>query len=205
LAYWDWCVQFLKPKNMNKKTKIADSLIELSTAPQNLSIEIVTYQNGEIIRTSKGVSYTEKIERQFNELRFNFEIDSTIQWSKQIGKFIDVLLASNKLKIATNKIYTNKLDLNFEIHFNGKTFNGSQFLQVKPNFFNSATNLNKFYIGLTLFFGSLTGEFEAFSYSKVSFTDAVNGTNKVTEKTYNKSEAHKIGHKPLKLELINLN
>jgi hypothetical protein len=190
---------------MNKKTKIADSSIELSTAPQNLSIEIVTYQNGEIIRTLKGQTYTEKIEREFNELRFNFEIDNTIQWSKQIGKFIDVLLASNKLKIATNKIYTNKLDLNFEIHFNGKTFNGAQFLQVKPNFFNSSTNLNKFYIGLTLFFGSLTGEFETFSYSKVSFTDAVNGTNKVTEKTYNKAEAHKIGHKPLKLELINLN
>ena len=190
---------------MNKKTKIAESSIELSTAQNNLSIEIVTYQNGEIIRTLKGQTYTDKIERQYNELRFSFEIDSTIQWSKQIGRFIDVLLASNKLKIATNKIYTNKLDLNFEIHFNGKTFEGSQFLQVKPNFFNSSTNLNKFYIGLTLFFGSLTGEFETFSYTKVSFKDAVNGTNKVTEKTYNKSEAHKIGHKPLKLELINLN
>lgn len=190
---------------MNKKTQKAESSIELNTAQKNLSIEIVTYQQGEIIRTIKGVSYTEKIEREYNELRFSFEIDSTIQWSKQIGKFIDVLLASNKLKIATNKIYTNKLDLNFEIHFNGKTFEGSQFLQVKPNFFNSATNLNKFYVGLTLFFGSLTGEFETFSYSKVSFTDAVNGINKVTEKTYNKSEAHKIGHKPLKLELINLN
>ena len=47
---------------MNKKTKIADSSIELSTAPQNLSIEIVTYQSGEIIRTLKGQTYTEKIE-----------------------------------------------------------------------------------------------------------------------------------------------
>ena len=112
---------------------------------------------------------------------------------------------NNCTKFATNKIYTNKLDLNFEIHFNGKTFEGSNFLQVKPNFFNSATNLNKFYVGLTLFLGSLSGEFEVFTYSKINFTDAINGTNKVTEKTYNKSEAHKIGHKPLKLELINLN
>ena len=190
---------------MNKKTQKGESLIELSTPQKNLSIEIVTYQEGEFLRKVKNVTFTEKVERQNNELTFSFDIDSTIQWSKQIGKFIDVLLASNKLKIATNKIYTNKLDLNFEIHFNGKTFEGSQFLQVKPNFFNSATNLNKFYVGLTLFFGSLTGEFETFSYSKINFTDAVNGKNKVTEKTYNKAEAHKIGHKPLKLELINLN
>lgn len=190
---------------MNKKTTKVESLNCSNATQKNLSIEIVTYQQGEIIRTLKGQTYTDKIERQFNELRFSFEIDNTIQWSKQIGKFIDVLLASNKLKIATNKIYTNKLNLNFEIHFNGKTFEGSQFLQVKPNFFNSASNLNKFYVGLTLFFGSLTGEFETFSYTKVSFKDAINGTNKVTEKSYNKAEAHKIGHKPLKLELINLN
>jgi hypothetical protein len=172
---------------------------------ENLSIEIVTYQSGEIIKTSKGIAYTETICREFNELRFSFEFQKGIQLSKQIGKFIDILLTSNKLKIATNKIYTNKLDLNFEIHFNGKTFEGSNFLQIKPNFFNSASNLNKFYVGLTLFLGSLSGEFETFSYSKINFTDAINGTNKVTEKTYNKSEAHKIGHKPLKLELINLN
>lgn len=190
---------------MNKKTQKAESLIELNTAQKNVSIEIITYQHGEIIKTKKGIAYTEKIEREYNELRFTFEIDRTIQWSKQIGKFIDVLLTSNKLKFAINKIYSNKLDLNFEIYFNGKTFEGSQFLQVKPNFFNSANNLNKFYLGLTLFFGSLTNEFETFSYSKVNFTDAINGKNKVTEKTYNKSEAHKIGHKPLKLELINLN
>jgi hypothetical protein len=191
---------------MTKKLQNADNSIEvLNTAQQNVSIEIVTYQNGEVIRTLKGQTYTEKICREFNELRFSFEIERGLQVSKQIGKFIDVLLASNKLKIATNKIYTNKLDLNFEIHFNGKTFEGSNFLQIKPNFFNSATNLNKFYVGLTLFLGSLSGEFETFTYSKINFTDAINGTNKVTEKSYNKSEAHKIGHKPLKLELINLN
>jgi hypothetical protein len=192
---------------MTKKLQNAESSIELNAAQQNnnLSIEIVTYQEGEVIRTYKGQTYTETISREFNELRFSFEIERGTQWSKQIGNFIDVLLASNKLKIATNKIYTNKLNLNFEINFNGKTFDGKQFLNVKPNFFNSKPNLHKFYIGLTLFFGSLSGEIKAFSYTMLNFTDVINGKNEVTEKSYNKSECHKIGHKPLKLELINLN
>jgi len=190
-----------------KKEKVREIIQSEVDVQTSLKIEIVTYQQGEIIRTLKGTPYIQTISRENNELRFAIEIETVkgLQWSKQIGKIIDLLLASEKLKIATKKIYSNKLNLNFEIHFNNKGFEGKQFLQVRPNFFTSPTNLNKFFMGLTLFFGSLTGEFKQFSYELIDFKDAINGKNKLTEKTYEKAQAHKIGHKPLKFANLQLN
>jgi hypothetical protein len=149
---------------------------------RNVTFQINVFQDGEVIKTKDNKVLTEVYKREYNQLSFEFTFLSENTLAQQIGKFIDTLLSSQRLKFnLSKKVYTNQLPLIFEINFEGATFNGKDLINIKPNFANNKAQIKNLYIGLTKFIGTISGLYKEFSFQSLDTFKVLNGKTKDIE------------------------
>jgi hypothetical protein len=154
----------------------------INTNQKNVTFQINVFQDGEVIKTKDNKVLTEVYKREYNELSFEFTFLSESTLAQQIGKFIDTLLSSQRLKFnLSKKVYSNQLPLIFEINFQGATFSGKDLINIKPNFVNSKAQIKNLYIGLTKFIGTISGLYKEFSFQSLDTFKVLNGKTKDIE------------------------
>jgi hypothetical protein len=173
-----------------KTNKVAVN--DVNAPAEKTSIKITMYQNGEYLKKFKDTAVMMQVNKQDNFLSLNFEINNAETLNTNIGLLIDVLISDELLNKAINKKrFVSQLDLNFEIEFKNQTFDGTKFFKVRPNFFNSRTQLKQFAQGFTLFLASISGLYRPFSYSSIDYVKLIDGDKPQLKKDYEKTEAKK--------------
>ena len=167
----------------------------------DVTFTIYVYQDGEVITQNKdGKITTNVFKREYNELTFEFTFISGLTLSQQIGRFIDTLLASQKLKFnLSKKIYSRKLNLIFEINFEGVNFSGKDIININPYFQSSKTQIRNFYFGLCEFIGTISGLYKQFEFAQLDTFAVLNGKLKdiETPNEYKKKQLLAIAKNPV--------